>query len=195
GSAKTRYAYYKCKRSRVSGTCENYAVRTEQIEAAVLEHFREVWLSPAGQQALRKAIKKVSRERERAQPNRVKELETQLATLERQISRGTENLLLVDAGDIPGLKQILAGWRNERDAVQAALAAERTGDTGPPELDEDAVLAELGHLEEDLASDCVPLAKAACGRVFKTITLFWKRVSPRYRELERAEIEARFPFA
>ncbi|MEQ8789515.1 MAG: zinc ribbon domain-containing protein [Pirellulaceae bacterium] len=194
-SAKSRYVYYKCKRSKVSGTCENCAVRTEQIESAVVEHFRKVWLSLAGQHALRKAIQRVGRERKRERPNRVKELETPLTTLERQISRGTEKLLLVDAGDIPELKMVLAGWRDERNAMQAALADEWTSNAEPPELDVDAILAELHHLEEHVASDCVRLAKAACGRVFKTITLFWKHVSPRRHELERAEIEAHFPFA
>ncbi len=92
---------------------DNYAARTELIEEALTEHFRAVWLSPAGQKALRKAIKKVSHERDRERPNRVKEFETRLADLDRQIRRGTENLLLVDAGDIPDLKRILDGWRGE----------------------------------------------------------------------------------
>ena len=194
GATGHRFTYYKCKRSRVSGTCNNYAVRTELIEEALTEHFRAVWLSPAGQKALRKAIKKVGRERDRDRPNRVKEFETRLADLDRQIRRGTENLLLVDAGDIPDLKRILDGWREERDAVQASLEAERTSDAASPELDADGLLAELDHLEEHLASDCVVSAKAAFSRIFKSVKLFWKQVSPRRRELERAEIETHFPF-
>lgn len=51
-----RYQYYKCRRSRVSGTCNNYSIRTQIIEATLVEHCRDVWLSTKGQQALRKAI-------------------------------------------------------------------------------------------------------------------------------------------
>jgi hypothetical protein len=43
GQGKKKYTYYKCKRSRVSGTCNNYSVRTAIIEEAVAEHFRTVW--------------------------------------------------------------------------------------------------------------------------------------------------------
>ncbi len=114
--------------------------------------------------------------------------------MEQQIARGRQNLLLVDPSDLLPLKEILAGWRDERDRVQAALDAERSKADASPELDEDAILAELDHLEEFLAQDSTALAKAAFGRIFKSITLFWKQVSPRRRELVRAEIETRFPF-
>ncbi len=194
GRTGRRFSYYKCQRARVSGTCNNYAVRTEVIEAAVMEHFREVWLSPAGQTALRKAIEKVGRQRDRERPNRVKELETRLADLDRQIARGKQNLLLVEPADVPDLQQILAGWRQERDATQIAIEAERTRDIQSPKLDADDVLAELNHLEQHLTSDCAALAKAAFSRVFKSVTLYWKPINNRYRALERAEIETHFPF-
>ena len=74
-----------------------------------------------------------------------------MANLDRQIARGKENLLLVDAADLPDLKQILDGWREERDETQAALEVERTSNAGSQELDADDVLAQLDHLEEHLA--------------------------------------------
>lgn len=188
----TVYRYYKCKRSHVAGTCRNYAVRTELIERAVIDHFREVWMSPEGQKALRAAIKKVLKEQERERPSRVNEMETQLAELERKISRGTENLLLVDPSDVPALRTVLADWRSQRDDLQASLAAERG--SKPVGIDPDEVLAQLERLHEHLASECSATAREAFGQVFESISLFWKQVSPRRRELVRAEIEPRFPF-
>jgi hypothetical protein len=78
-------------------TCNNYSVRTAIIEEAVAEHFRTVWRSEAGEKALRKAFAKAAQQRERDRPNRLAELESRLTSLDRQIARGKENLLLVDA--------------------------------------------------------------------------------------------------
>ncbi len=164
------------------------------IEEAVAEHFRTVWRSDAGQKALRRAIEKIAREREQNRPNRLAELETRLAALDRQIAKGKENLLLVDAADVPELTQVLSGWRDERSDVQSQLEAERANEREAPDLDADRVLAELEELEEHLSVDCAPLAKAAFSRLFKSVTLFWKQVGPRRRELERAEVETHFPF-
>lgn len=47
--------------------------------------------------------------------------------------------------------------------MQAALDAERSEAAASPELDEDAILAELHHLEESLTQDKTALAKAAFG--------------------------------
>ena len=74
-----RFMYYMCKRAAVSGTCQNYGVRIEVIEQTTLEHFRDAWSSPAGQEALRKAIRDVNRQRASEKPARLKELESQLA--------------------------------------------------------------------------------------------------------------------
>jgi hypothetical protein len=76
--------------------------------------------------------------------------------------------------------------------VQTQLEAERATERETPELDADRVLAELEELEEHLSADCVLVAKAAFSRIFKSGTLFWKHVNPRYRELERAEVETHF---
>ena len=95
-----------------------------------------------------------------------------MAKLDEQIGRETENLLLVDPSDLPTLKGILAGWRDDRDRVQVELEGQRVDAANSPELDADAILAELDHLEEHLTADNVALAKAAFGRIFKSITLF-----------------------
>jgi hypothetical protein len=192
--ANQRYSYYKCKRARDCGTCTNYAVRTYVIEQALIEHFRGIWLTDEGQRVLRKAIQTVGRKRKDDRPEREKAVREQLAKLDRQIAQGTENLLLLAPVHVPAAAQVLAKWRDERNQAQVDLDT-LANKKAPDELDPDAVIAELQHLEEQLTSDCIPLAKAAFRRVFKSVRLFWKQVSPRRRELERAEVEAEFPFA
>ena len=123
---KGRYQYYKCRRSRVSGTCNNYSIRTQFIEATLVEHFRDVWLSTNGQRALRKAITKVADEQTDDRPNLIVELQQRLESLDTQITKGKQNLLLVDPEDMPDLKRILAGWKDERSAIEKQLADERT---------------------------------------------------------------------
>jgi len=186
------YAYYKCKRARVSGTCRHYAVRADFIEPWLIGVFRDVWMSDTGKRALRKAIAALADKNVRMLPDRRNALLAQLAKLDQQVAKGTENLLLLAPADIPAASAMLAQWREQRNAVQAdldALANEKR-----TEIDADAVIAELDQLAEHLSSDAVPLAKAAFRRVFKTVKLYWEDVSPRRRELVRAEITPHFPF-
>jgi len=56
-------------------------------------------------------------------------------------------------------------------------------------------MAELDELEQHLTGDSIPLAKTAFQRVFERVTLYWETVSPRRRELVRAEVIPRFPFS
>jgi len=121
--AKARYSYYKCKRARVSGTCGNYAVRTDLIEPQLIAWFRSVWQSETGQQTLRKALAAFEQQCIRSQPQRRESLEMQMAKVEQQISRGTENLLLLAPADLPAASALLAKWRNDRDQIQAELNA------------------------------------------------------------------------
>ena len=187
-----RYTYYKCKRARVSGTCGHYGVRDEYIEPALIETFRSAWRSEAGRKALRQALAALADETLRSRPERRESLLAQLAKVEQQIARGTENLLLLAPVDIPAASSLLAQWRTRRDELQAELDDDDA--TKPTTYDVDAILAELDELEQHLTGDCRLLAKAAFKRVFESVTLFWERVSPRRNELVRAEIKPRFPF-
>ena len=65
------------------------------------------------------------------------------------------------------------------------------GDTIPQP---DAVIAELDELSQHIEDDERPLARAVIRRVFESVTLHWKPVSPRRRELVRADVRPRFPF-
>ncbi len=190
---KGRYQYYKCKRSRVSGTCNNYSIRTGIIEATLIEHFRDVWLSPKGQRALRKAITKVAKENTGDRPSLLAELQQRLASLDAQIAKGKQNLLLVDAEDMPDLKRILAGWKDDRSVIEKQLADQQQP-ASEPDVDADALIEELNHLEEHQTSNESLLARSAFRRIFKSVTLFWNHSGRRYRAIERAEVEPQYPF-
>jgi hypothetical protein len=167
-------------------------VRTDLIEPQLIAWFRSVWQSEKGRQTLRKALAAFEQETIRSQPQRRESLQTQMAKIEQQISRGTENLLLAPA-DLPAARALLAKWRNERDQIQAEMnAAEQSA---PIRFDADAIIAELDELEQHLAGDSIPLAKTAFQRVFESVSLYWETVSPRRRELVRAEVIPRFPFS
>lgn len=86
----------------------------------------------------------------------------------------------------------MAQWRTQRDELQAEL--DNAEETKPATYDADAILAELDELEQHLTGDSLPLAKEAFQPVFESIALYWETVSPRRRELVRAEITPRFPF-
>lgn len=194
GSAKREkpYVYYKCKRARVSGTCENYAVRADFIEPEMVACFRSAWRTDAGRKALRKALASLAAETLRTRPERRDSLLAQTVKLEQQIAKGTQNLLLLAPADIPAASALLAEWRQQRDALQSEL--DHANENQPVTFDADAVLAELDELEQHLTGDSATLAKTAFQRVFEKVSLYWETVSPRRRELVRAEITPRFPF-
>jgi hypothetical protein len=104
----------------------------------------------------------------------------------------TENLRLLIPADIPTASTLLADWRAQRNMLQSELESDDM-DTPVP-FDIDAILAQLDELEQHITGDCIPAAKAAFQRVFESVALYWQDVSPRRRELVRAEIIPRFPF-
>ncbi|MBX3420750.1 MAG: recombinase zinc beta ribbon domain-containing protein [Pirellulaceae bacterium] len=105
---RPRYTYYKCKRARVSGTCENYAVRADVIEPAMIEYFRSVWQTPAGRKSLRTALASLTDETLRMRTECRESLLAQMIKLDQQITKRTENLLLLAAVDIPAASALLA---------------------------------------------------------------------------------------
>lgn len=195
GRNKTQkaYPYYKCKRARVSGTCENYSVRADFIEPVLIDYFRSVWQSEAGRKSLIKAIASLEEQTVRSRPERREALLAQMLKLDQQIAKGTENLLLLAPVDIPAASSLLAQWRKQRDELQVEL--DNVEESKPAKFDVQAILAELDELEQHLTGDCRSLAKAAYQRVFEGVSLYWESVSPRRRELVRAEITPRFPFS
>ena len=145
-----------------------------------------------GRKTLRKALASLADETLRTRPERRDALLAQMVKLDQQIAKGTENLLLLAPADIPAATALLAQWRTQRDELQAEL--DNAEETKPATYDADAILAELDELEQHLTGDSLPLAKAAFQRVFESISHYWETVSPRRRELVRAEITPRFPF-
>lgn len=190
-----QYHYYVCRRAAHNGTCRPYSVRTDVIESALIQRFREGWLTEGGRTALRQAIEQLAKQQRAEQPERRGSLEGQLDKLEQQIAQGTENLLLAAPADVPAATKILAKWRKDRDRLMAELADVTAGESRQPRLDANAVMAELDRLEEHLDAGSVPLARSALRRVFKSASLHWVQVSPRRCELVRAEVETAFPFA
>jgi len=104
-------------------------------------------------------------------------------------------LLLVDAEDVPDLKRILSDWKDDRAAIAKELAGQARPVDTDADLDADAIIEELHHLEQYLEATESDQARAAMRRIYQTVTLYWKHGEGRYRTLERAEIETNHPFA
>ena len=194
GSAKRNppYAYYKCKRARVSGTCANYAARADLVEPRIIECFRSVWQTEPAKKKLRKALVSLADETARGRPARRTGLAASIDKLDLQITKGSENLLLLAPVDIPAASAMLGQWREQRNQLQAELDTEQQD--APAPYDVDAIMAELDELGNHITGDSIPLPKAVFHRVFESISLYWEQVSPRRRELVRAEILPLFPF-
>lgn len=62
----------------------------------------------------------------RTRPERREALLVQLAKLDRQIAKGTENLLLLAPADIRAASAMLADWRAQRDGLHPPPRETRT---------------------------------------------------------------------
>jgi DNA invertase Pin-like site-specific DNA recombinase len=103
--------------------------RADTVERAVLAKLQAVISDARKMRAIKATI---SRRKKTAAANAGR-IEAQLAEVRAKIERGTENLALADAADIPGITRLLAGWREQEAALKLKLQREQGEQAASPE--------------------------------------------------------------
>jgi DNA invertase Pin-like site-specific DNA recombinase len=146
------YRRYVCSgyHSKGRAVCQFRAVLEEPLAACLDRLIRRDFLNPENLQKLREEIDRKLEARRGGDRAAERRLEAKVAELGRQIDQGNANLALLPADLIAGVVATVRGWKEERDRLQAELAALRAG-REPAAADRrraEAALAELTTLEE-----------------------------------------------
>lgn len=104
-----------------------------------------------------------------------KRLEGQRAQLKAKIDKGVENLLLADSADVAPMRQKLADWRAELDAIEEQLTAIQP--VARSKVNVEAVvaeaMAELENLRQGLTDDDPAAARATIHQFVERVELWF----------------------
>jgi site-specific DNA recombinase len=151
--------FYQCNTSPhvvpYNPDCPHPAVRSERLEAFVLEMIRTRLLEKGAEQKIRQSILR-AKQKDKTHSSRD---ERQLADLRRKIERGTENLALAAAEDFAAISTLLTQWRDQESKLAERL--EQRGRELEPLPEALSILARLGEVPGNLAkADKAKLAHA-----------------------------------
>jgi site-specific DNA recombinase len=190
GGKKGRQAgrrYYRCPGGQ-SGRCELYAVRKDVIEGYVID-FLDNWLGdPKAPGKMQEAIRRLEKSKRGFQAT-TKALQGKIAALDRKIGKGSENLLLADAANVPELSDLLGRWRQERERLQAELEKAAVSPSGAT-LEKVArrAIEEIGRLRENLLGGRPAFARNAVKTLVSEVMLWWGKDELGHRRVERGKI-------
>lgn len=167
---------YVCSWSQTHGpsVCRCYRVCADTIESFLLNLLSEYLSSE------RDRLKEVLQERTEKIPSRVvsreSTLRTQIASMERKIKRGTENLLEApDKVAVAEASKPIKEWNSNRYRLKKdlrnLLATDNQDDGDIVSL----ALDELDRLEHAIEFDDVDLIKGVMQEVYSEVRLYWDR--------------------
>jgi site-specific DNA recombinase len=196
-NAQQMVRYYTCAKS-VHGVCAFHRMNADSIERQMSEIVQDVLLGPSVEAALRQELTAAAKRRKTKSPVKATEAKARLARLEKQIKRGTENLLLIDGEDVPAAQKVLIEWRQERDRLKAQLDAQDAATPrldGPVDVLVERAMEQMRELQERISSASPNKSREGFRQLFESITLFWHPREPGQRNyrLARIVIERRFP--
>jgi site-specific DNA recombinase len=152
--------------------CHKNWIAEAAITDLLIRKLQEAYLDPARLQELREEMARVEAE-QRADDN-LDRLRRRVETLDRQISQGTERLLLLPADRVPGAAAKLREWEGERDEVKAEL---RRAETSSPVESLEACIqtAEklLWNLQDCLKAEDTPLLRELFREMIDHVELHW----------------------
>ena len=117
-----RYIYYRCSTNSASGpsVCPGINVRAERIEQYLFDHFRR--LAESGDLKM-ETVQRSRPQRKKTKDPNIDSLLSRISRLDKQIDKGTENLLLADEDIFSVASAKLREWRREQDELRSELEA------------------------------------------------------------------------
>jgi site-specific DNA recombinase len=177
--------YYTCATAGSRpGECKYYQIPKEAIETYILAKVEERFFEPIMLKQIEAAIHKHAKSEATFQ-DAAKALQQQIATLDRKIAKGSENLLLANVDDMDDLSRLLGEWRKERARLQTELQhmAAEAGGKSPEERAEKA-LAELMDLQRNFRSDDPGCVRVVLQSIIENIELWFEPYGKQKRILK-----------
>jgi hypothetical protein len=178
GKVKATYRNHICNTYQEKGetACRTRFIREQYLLDFVVGAIQTRYLTPSFEKLLRQEIKAQAQEATATAPADHKRLEKALAEINRKIERGTENLLLADREEMASMREMLAGWRQEREAIQAELQSSNASPVSPKDVNRIVAeaCAELGRLREGIESDDPDLLRAVLTQLVERVDLWFE---------------------
>jgi|GEM_PF-1133513 len=150
-SGGNQRSYYLCTNysegtRRKGEKCGHCAVNRSQFEDAVFNRLRETILKQDSSRLEAAIQRELDRRVANSRPVDRSDVKRQIAKLDRQIDKGTEQLLLIDADLLPGAQAKLRELKDRRDGLEATTVEPRTSRL--PSADE--IADQLWSIDETL---------------------------------------------
>jgi DNA invertase Pin-like site-specific DNA recombinase len=175
------YSKYRC-RSRMmfaDERCGTHEVHEKPLVDFVLKSIRDVILSDDNMQRIERELARQLNQASEVDPGQRKRLTKAISNIEAKIAKGTENILLADREEIPAMRELLADWRRQRDALRAELEAV-SGPQGATKAGKQrllqAAIDEAQRLSEDLDSDDPARLREVIDALVDRIDLWFSKV-------------------
>ena len=188
--------YYICLNGTTRpGSCRRYQIQQKAIESYITRLIEARLFQPDAIEAIERAIYR----RAKAKPSfkgRAGELKGQIATLDRKITKGNENLLLADPAHVPDLSRLLGQWKEDRAKIQGeleALAHNPSGQTA--EEAAKRAVGELRRLRKHFEAADPMKRKSVIRAIVGDITLWWQPFGKRNQRFARGELTLRSDLA
>lgn len=127
GSTHCGKRFYKCGRYHQEGrhACFHNSVMESKVVNVVVSKLQEVILNPENLARLRAEVLRQEENEARLVPVRTRELERQLATVERKIDQGMERMAMIDADLLTDYAAKVRAWKQERQRLVVELGEVR----------------------------------------------------------------------
>ena len=173
-SGKDQNRYYTCaSRSRGLLCGGRKSLRADDFERVIVREFQACLLEV--QEQIHAELKKQSGRKKASKSGAVKQLQKTVATLDRKIARGIENLALADAANVPALEELLSGWRQQRAQAGEQLRATDRAQDKPRDAARqvERAIKELANLDAWLQHGEADKIRYALGTMIEGITVWW----------------------
>lgn len=191
GRHRTRY--YTCRRRKNGeNRCPSTRLRQDDIERYVLDYVETRLFDPKTVEAIERVVYQRAKSRKQFKAN-TQGIKNQLAAFDRKITKGTENLLLAGPEDMAEMSRLLAGWREDREQLQARLETAAVNPQGETAEEMTAqAMAELLRLREHFKSKDPAMVRAVVKTLIERITIWWEPDGDLHRKrVARGLIEPR----
>ncbi|WP_430454050.1 recombinase family protein [Rhodopirellula europaea] len=187
-SIGNRVQYYSAREASTGGQHENcYAIRKDQLEPLGIGKVVTLLDTPNIKQRIKAAITKRLKATAKKSVN-TKSLRRQIATLEKNIAKGVERMLLLDGEDQDDASRILADWRSQRRSLEEQLQSSASNQPSSPDREAARVATELADLRTTFGQADPVALRAALATVIEDITLYWTDGGPRKWRFQRGTI-------
>jgi len=171
--------FYRCASYHHYGkrACSANMVLHRKMLDCVVRKLQEQVLNPACLEKVRQEMRQQIRDANRERPERLRELQKQIAVLDRKIGKGIERLTEIDKDLLRDVSATVRAWKEEREKLQRQMDNQKRGsDQADMEQTLDQAEAHLWHLREAIEKADPMLLREVIREFVSKIELHFEKI-------------------